>query len=225
LVRSFSSLPCVACNCLGVTRRIQLQLAKTILESESSSAWLPSGEDCIDHADRLLFVDRFSLLAFSGALAPGDLLTVGHLLCRFSVWNAMGAFGSASALPSVSEARDQSGTGWIGIQNLPGLERNRADLRRGTHAIAHPRTAYQLVQYTTLDVSRYFMGLSVCRLGSGFKKEAIAGFLQSLELFEKRRCIARIDPVKHRGVRGLVVFGLSPIRKFPARQRFASGVD
>lgn len=167
MVRCPSSLPRVARYRLGIACRMQLQLAQAILDSESSPSWLPGYEGCFGHADHLFFVSRFSLLAFFSILALWSLCTASYYFCHFSFWNAMGAFGSASALPCLSQACHQSGAGGIGIQNLSGLERNRVDLRGRTHAAAYPRIAHQLVQYTALVISRYFLGLFICRLGRG----------------------------------------------------------
>ena len=94
------------------------ELAKAFLDAKGSSDWISWREDCFDHADCLLCVSRFGLLAFSGVLSCRSVHSGGYFLFDLPVWGAMGARRSRPALSCLPQAGDASRTSRIGFENF-----------------------------------------------------------------------------------------------------------
>ena len=65
-------------------------------------------------------------------------------------------------MPCVPQARDSSGPGRAGIAHIPRMERDGTDLHQRPYITSCAGAAHKLVRHPALDVSRYFVEVSLC---------------------------------------------------------------
>jgi hypothetical protein len=93
---------------------------------------------------------------------PRSVFLRVHPTCLFvldlPVWPPLGFARSAPEVPGLSRKTDTPGASRSAIQNIPGLERNGADMCKRTRSAPRPRNADKLVQHAAMALSRFLVG-------------------------------------------------------------------
>src|SRR5579862_2065372 len=119
------------------------------------------GEILPDCGARIVCVARRGVLLVRGLLGVCRVPSAVRVLRDLPVRVSVGDCRSAAEMSDVPAAGDESGDGWTGFEDVPGMEWDGADLHGRTRAAPCAVAADELVWRAAVDVSRQLVGVFV----------------------------------------------------------------
>ena len=151
----------VAGDHLGFARRIQPESGQNLMAEKACAVELFDGQDRTIPADCVLYFARPCVWVHHPGPGLGGVSATFFDVYHVPLWTVLGAERPEKPVSGLHALRYAPGAGGTGFANFSGLEWHGDDVLGRAYVAACAESADELVQRTTVALSRYFLGFSV----------------------------------------------------------------